>query len=432
MHDSDRSSVPAAGVRDSNVAPPITGAITPRPMRTLRRSRSIVRWALGATVLTAIGTVATLLMRAKPLNVELATAAVGVVRASVDVEGRTRIVHRHTVVAPGVGVLSRITLRAGDTVTERQIVAELTATESAMLDPRTEVQARELLGGAQAALAQARTLVVRTAAARALADRELARARALEAAGAIPEQQTEQLEVVAGGRAEEHNAALAGVRIAQHEVASARAAFGGRAAAFVNGARIQVRSPMYGVVLRVLHEDEGVVLAGTPLLEVGDPASIEVSADVLSDDAARLRTGAPARIFGWGGDTLGARVQRIEPHAATQRSSLGVDEQRVRVVMRLETTARRSMPLGDNYRVETSIEQAATGRVTMVPSGAVVRRGGDNVVFAYEKDRAVAVPVTVGLRNAEWVEIRDGLRSGARVVLYPPEALTAGTRITPR
>lgn len=411
---------------------PIVGTGTPLPARLHPRTkrRRPLRWLLLGLAAAGAAGIAVALFRTPPLAVELGEVTEGTVQVTVEAEGRTHVQHRHVLVAPAAGVLARITLRAGDRVTDGQPVAELTASASAMLDPRTRDQARERVGAATAALAQAEAAAARARAARDLAARELGRARRLEAAGALSAQDLDQAAFTAAARDEEHASAVAGVEMARHDLASARAALATVTGRAPSG-RLEVRAPMTGLVLRILHEDEGVVAPGTPLLEVGDPATLEVQADVLSADAARLAPGAVARVTGWGGPALEARVARIEPTAFTRRSSLGVDEQRVRVVLALQAAPAALVALGDGYRVEAEIEQGTSVRGLVVPAGALVRRGGGWMAYRAEQGRAVAVPVTVGLRNPAAAEVRSGLSKGDRVVLYPPDAIANGSRLVP-
>jgi len=67
-------------------------------------------------------------------------------------------------------------------------------------------------------------------------------------------------------------------------------------------------------------------------------------------------------------------------------------------------------------------------RVAVSPK-AVVDRGGRSVVFVLKEGRATAVPVTVGPKLGDLVEIESGLAGGERAILDPPAKLRDGSRV---
>jgi HlyD family secretion protein len=374
---------------------------------------------------------AVMLFRRGAQPVESGTVARGLVTVTIEAEGTTRIVHRHALVAPVAGALQRIGVRAGDAVKEGDVLARITPSASVLFDARAASQAEERVGATRALLAQARTAVARAVLARTQSARDLERTRRLEAAGAIPRQQLEQVELVDAQREADVSAARSTVRVAEHELLAARAAVSGGAGG-ADAAATVVQAPMDGVVLRVLQEDEGVVGAGTPLLELGDLSSMEVLTDVLSEDATRLRANAPA----WmaiGSDTIRATVVRIEPKAFTKRSSLGVDEQRVRVVLVTTQATDAMLRLGDGFRVYAVLETARTGdSVVTVPAGALLRQGQGWAVYAIREGAARLTSVTVGLRSSTTAEVRLGLMPGDRVILFPSDQVRDGGRVAVR
>jgi HlyD family secretion protein len=185
-----------------------------------------------------------------------------------------------------------------------------------------------------------------------------------------------------------------------------------------------------GQVLRVLRESEGPVAAGTPILEVGDPAAIEAVVDVLSSDAARIAVGAPAWLDDWGGErSLAGRVRLVEPSAFTSVSALGVEEQRVNVVIAID---QRPPALGDGFRVEARILRWQGDDVLSVPVSALFRDGDGWAVYAIGDGRARLRPVEIGHRSRTEVEVLAGLRSGDAIVLYPGDRVEDGVRVEPR
>jgi HlyD family secretion protein len=225
--------------------------------------------------------------------------------------------------------------------------------------------------------------------------------------------------------------ARAAVDVARHELDAARTALRYSAASGPAATeRIRVVSPVSGRVLSVLREDEGVVAAGTPVLAVGDPRSLEVFVDVLSSDAVRIRPGMDVWLERWGGDApLEARVRTVEPTAFTKVSALGVEEQRVRVVADLVSPPEAWSRLGDGYRVEARFVIWHDDDALRVPHSSLFRVGEGWAVFVVDEGRAVRRRVSVGQRGALHAQVLEGLSAGQTVITYPDDRLADGTRV---
>ena len=192
---------------------------------------------------------------------------------------------------------------------------------------------------------------------------------------------------------------------------------------------VEVRAPVAGVVLARLRESAGPVAVGEPLLEIGDPASLEVEVDLLSSDAVRVGPGMDVRLHRWGGaQPLAARVRRVEPVGFTKISALGVEEQRVWVLCDFTSPPGDWQRLGDGYRVDAEFI-LSSGSALTVPTGALFRRGQGWALYKVEDDRAVEQSVTVGRRSGLDAEILDGLTVGDRVIVHPDDRVTEGTRV---
>jgi HlyD family secretion protein len=302
----------------------------------------------------------------------------------------------------------------------------------APLDPRGQAQAQARLEAALAAQRQAQALVGQSQAAFTQAERELRRARSLASSGTLSEQGLEQAELARTSRDRERDAALEAADAAAHEVEAARAALlagagADGAAPSGSAAVIDVLAPTEGRVLRVHEESARVIAVGTPLLEIGDPADLEIVVDVLSADAVRIRPGDEMRLEAWGGDeALRARVRRVEPSGFTKLSALGVEEQRVNVIADFVDPPGA---LGDGYRLEARIVVWRSDDVLRAPASALFRRGGEWQVFAAADGRARLRPVEIGHRGPDEVEIRAGLEAGERLVLHPTDRVEDGVRI---
>ena len=386
-------------------------------MRITRR-RVIVS---AAVVAAAAGIV--YLMRPKPIEVETAFASRGPMRATVDAEGRTSVRDRYAVAAPVTGRLRRIALHEGDAITAAQVVAWIAPMP---LDAPSRQQGQARLLGAQAALREAEVRLGQARVAEADAKKVADRREVVFRAGAISQEELERMRLAHAARVDDLAAAEARVRAASAEVDAARAALLGASG---RAPEVAVRAPARGRVLRIPEASERIVAAGTPLIEIGDESSLEITADVLSSDAVKLAAGDFAEIDEWGGGRpLRARVRSIEPSAFTRVSALGVDEQRVNVTLDLL----ESPPaLGDNFRVEVRVTVWESADALTIPASAVFGRDGRWSVFIVENGRARMRAVELGHRTAATVEVLDGLDAGARVILFPSDQIAEATRVSP-
>ncbi|HTM19044.1 MAG TPA: HlyD family efflux transporter periplasmic adaptor subunit [Kofleriaceae bacterium] len=403
-------------------------------IRTRQRARRRRAWIRRGLLIAAAAAALGLLIRAflpEPVPVDVDRVERGPMQVAVIDDGRTRVVHRYVVSAPVSGRLTRITLRPGDPVDAGGAIARVTPAAAPLLDARSRAEATARLGAAEARVRQSRALVdqARTRVTHTRAEAE--RIRALAASGVSAEQPAIRAEYEARAAADELAAVDYGARVAAQDVAAARAVLEARPDDLAGG--FPVSAPIAGQVLRVFQESETVVAAGTPLVEVGDPAVLEVVVDVLSRDAVRIRPGARAWIEQWGGDAaLAGRVRRVEPAAFTRVSALGIEEQRVNVVIGFDQPLPPDVPLGDGYRVEARIVEWEATEVLRAPASAVFRAGDGWAVFAVDGRRVRRVEVTIGRRNDEQVEVSGGIDAGTEVILHPGDRIADGVRVAPR
>jgi HlyD family secretion protein len=261
------------------------------------------------------------------------------------------------------------------------------------------------------------------------ADSELSRSRTLAEKGAVPAAEAEH----AGHESERRHRALESARAAVRETKAELA----RASALVAPAggpgdpAVVVTAPVAGRILRVVRESAGPIAAGAPIVELGDPRHLEISAELLSSDAASVRVGANATITGWGGPrALAARVRRIDPAAFTKISALGLEEQRVRVILDLVDPLPPG--LGHDYRVDVAITTWTGTNVLRVPSTALFRSGARWAVFVIHEDRARLVFVELGPSDGDWTVAERGLSSGDVVVAHPSDQIRDGVRVRSR
>jgi HlyD family secretion protein len=382
--------------------------------------------------LAVIGGLLALALWPTTLMVDTVTVSRGALVVTVDEEGRTRVRERFVVSAPVAGRVLRIELQPGDPVRRGAIVARMRAETPPLLDARTRAEAEAAVESASAALGRARAEEQRARTALAQAQRELTRSRELAAAGVATTQEIEAREADRQLAQEVANAAAFAVRAASAELERAQARLA-PSSGETTGGIVTVPAPVNGVVLRRLRESESVVPAGEPLLEVGNPCQLEIVADLLSTDAVRVNAGARATVEQWGREAvLHATVRRIEPSAFTKISVLGVEEQRVNVLLDLVNPVEPCTALGDAYRVEVRIVIWEAPSVLKVPTSALFRDGERWAVYAVSAGRARHTIVELGHQTGREAEVTSGLSEGARVIVHPGDQITDGAHIKER
>jgi HlyD family secretion protein len=366
----------------------------------------------------------------EPVAVDVVRVARGALTQSIDEEGRAVVRERYVVSAPVTGAVARVSVEPGDRVVAGAVLA---AVQPAPMDERTRTQLVARVGAATAALQQAEAGERAASASYAFARAEHERSVELGTAGALSRGEVELAFARRAAAEGEWGSSKAAVAAAAHAVQEARAALLGSSAGPNRPSAVLVRAPLAATVLRVLQESERVVTSGTPLVELGDPAALEVVVDLLSSDAVRVPQGARVVIDQWGGgDPLHGRVRLIEPAGFTKISALGVEEQRVNVHIDLDDPAECWKRLGDGFALDVHIVVAERPNTLTLPAGGLFRAGDGWAAFVVESNRVRLRAVDVGLRAGYQVEILKGLNEGEEVVLHPSEAVVEGVRVARR
>lgn len=392
----------------------------------------------GKWIMIVAGTTAAALALAwafapRPVLVETTRVERGLFEQTIDEDGKTRVRERYVVSAPLVGRVSRIALKAGDAVEPGQVIATLDPAAPPLLDARTERELRERMGAAEAALARARTTVEQARAALTQSSADLKRTERLAKEGFLSAANLERDELKVTLDARTFEAAEFERHAAEHQLELARAALtrsrraleGGRASE-----RLEIRSPVRGRVLRVVQESEAAVLIGAPLVELADPGDLEAVVDVLTADAVHIAAGASVRLeIGSAVQPLAGRVRRVEPSAFTKISALGVEEQRVNVIIDIVSPREQWRGVGDGYRVDAHIVVHREEGALRVPVAALFRSDTGWAVFVVEDRIARLRSVNVARRGATLALVDKGVAEGEPVVVYPGETLRDGVRV---
>lgn len=364
------------------------------------------------------------------VDVDIARAARGPLQVTIDEEGETRVRERFVISAPVAGHLQRIELEPGDPVVRgRTVLARLTSAEPMLLDARTQAELSAAVEGARAALGQAQAESARATATLERARSTLRRQQDLAQAGLISPDELEVAQTALRTAEEGLRAAEFSVARAQYDLQISRARLQQPGS---SGRMVQIVSPIDGVVFKRFRESESVVPVGEPLLEVGNASLLEVIADLLSTDAVQVSPGLKVLLEWGGGRALEGRVRRVEPSGFMKISALGVEEQRVNVIIDFVDAAAAAKALGDGYRIEVRVIVWEDADVLTVPVGSLFRRGDAWAVFVVEGGRVRTQVVELGQRSATDAQVLSGLQQGDQVVLHPPDTLDDGMRVAER
>jgi HlyD family secretion protein len=394
----------------------------------VRTNRMLV-WGGGAMVLLAVG----LALRPGAIPADWVEVTRGRLEVTLDEEGETRVRDRYMVSAPLAGRVLRIVLEPGDPVVAGEtILATFQPADPILLDARARAAAEARVQAAAASLDGARATRESARASLTFAERAFERSEQLMANDLVSRDRLDAADTEVRTRRETLRAAEFAVTTSEHELEVARAGVL-QARGSGAGAAIALRSPIDGVVLRRLRESESVVPAGDALLELGDPSQLEIVSDMLSADAVQITVGDRVIIDEWGGDSvLQGRVRRVEPFGFTKISALGVEEQRVNVIVDFADAPHARPALGDGYRVEIRVVIWERDDVVKVPTSALFRDGGAWAVYRVERETARVHRIDIGRRTGLEAEVVTGLEPGDRVIVHPSDEMSDGAIVEAR
>ncbi|MFH2011261.1 MAG: efflux RND transporter periplasmic adaptor subunit [Pseudomonadota bacterium] len=393
------------------------------------------RWIIVITITLGVILAIVYGFMPKPVPVDLAKVSRGLLRVTVEEEGKTRVKDRFVLSAPVAGFMRRIKFDIGDHVQKGQTLVELEPLKSIPLDPRSYAAAEATVSSAKAAL---KAEEERARAAEADSDytrKNFERIKKLYEEGYAAKDALEQAESGVKRAEAYFLSAKAAVKVAKFELDRALTSLRYSAAEKnkTQGELVTISSPINGSVLRIYRESEGVVQPGEPLVDIGDSKKLEVKVEVLSADAVKIKPGTPVYFERWGGSSiLSGKVRVVEPSGFTKISSLGVEEQRVFVIVDITPSEKDEYSLGDGYRLEASFIIWEGKNVLQVPASALFRKQDGWAVFVVKNNKALRREVKVGQRTGLAAEIISGLTEGDEVISNPDNSIEDGTRVSPR
>ena len=370
----------------------------------------------------------------QPVWVEVVAVKRAPMTVSIEEEGRTRVIDRYVIAAPVDGVACKVQLNVGDQIKQGEFLLGITPLESQVLDPRSRAEAKARVAGAKSALESARDQAQSIKATSEFYNNEVTRLSPLYKKGVIAKgefdkAQMNQLTAKANLRSAQH-----AVEVATYELQAAKSVLDYHAGSQGEPAeRVPVTSPINGRILKLHHECEGPVRTGQPLLEVGDPEVLEVEVDVLSSDAVKIKPGMAVLFDRWGGEQpLQGIVRNVEPVGFTKVSALGVEEQRVLIIIDFTSPKELWQRLGDGYRVDAQFMLWHEDNVLQVPASSVFRHNDGWAVFVMENKRARLRNVKIGQRNGLVAQIVEGLEEQQQVINHPSDQVEDGVKVKAR
>lgn len=396
--------------------------------------RKIAFWTAG---IAAIGAGIYFSFQTQPVPVDLATVSSGPMEVTIDADGVSRIRNVFEVFAPVTGKLHRSPVAVGDAVVAGQtLVAVIEPTQPAFLDARSRLQAEAAVKEAEAALRNSEANIGRAEADYEYARDQFDRANTLFEGGTVTLNKLNETKLLLEQSRTALVLALSERSLRQSTLDRTKAMLVGPAA---NGSQtpdsccIKIFAPVDGTILSVASTSEHIVGVGAPIVSIGRPDDLELVVDLLSSDVVRIAQGAFAYVERWGGNkTLAARVRRIEPSAFTKLSALGISEQRVHVVLDIDSPMEERRGLGDGFRVFVRIVEWQGDSVVQLPISALFRTGDNWTVFRAEDGLAKETVVRIGARNALTAEVLGGLSNGDIVITHPSDRVSNGVQIIDR
>ena len=393
------------------------------------------RWII--VIIITVGVISAIVygFMPKPVSVDLVKVSRGPLKVTVEEEGRTRVKDRFVVSAPVAGFMRRIQFDVGDRVQKGQSLVELEPLKSNLLDPRSHAAAQAAVSSAEASLKVEEERARAAAADAEYARTNLERIRKLYEGGYVAKDALEQAETGAKRAGANLLSAEAAVKVARFELERAQTVLRHSAAenTEIQGKIVTIQSPVNGSVLKIYRESEGVVQSGEPVIDIGDPEKLEVKVEVLSADAVKIKPGASVLFKRWGGNsTLPGRVRVVEPAGFTKISSLGVEEQRVLVIVDLTSSDKGAQSLGDGYRLEASFIIWEGKDILQAPASGLFRNQEGWAIFVVKNNRALKREVRVGQRTGLVAEVLSGLTEGEEVISHPDNSIEDRTRVRPR
>ncbi len=398
------------------------------------KNRRLLLWSLVALIVAA-GLFST--FKEQPVLVDIGVVEVGPLEVSISEEGETQVRDVYELSSPLMGRVLRLEVEAGDEVSAAEtVVAKIEPTDPTFLDVRSEKEAKAAVSAAEAVLTLAKAQLNEAESEMEFAFSELERAQRLVDRRLVSERELDQAKKNYKTKAASVKTAQASIKARESELAQAKARLVTPITVQNSGEECKCLSlfaPASGKILRVLHESEGVIEAGDVLVEIGDTSDLEIVVDFLSIDAVQIKPGQQVAIEEWGGEAyLNGVVNKVEPFGYTKVSSLGIEEQRVDVIIDITDAHEQWQSLGHGYQVEARVILWRDENVLKLPITSLFRNNGDWSVFVIEDNRAMLKKVQIGKRNAFEAQVLAGLEKGEQVILHPSNNINPGVLIGER
>lgn len=372
--------------------------------------------------------------RPQPVPVDVAEVTRGPMQVAVRDEGRTRVRNEYVISAPVGGQLLRVEYKPGAEVSAGDVLARILPSDPSLLDARSRAELQAALRSAEAAFELAQTELERAEAQLEFAEMEAERIRILQVDALVSVEAQDRAELQLRIAETARETAQENIRVREGELAAAEARLMQTEGESVEDFVVTIRAPTSGRIMSVRQESQSVISGGAEIMTLGDPQDLEIVAEFLSTDAVEIEAGAPAFVESWGRGRppLRGQVRLVEPYGFLKISALGVEEQRVNVIVDFVGSPEEWAALAHGFRVEVAVITWEADDVVQVPVAALFRADDAWATFVIEEGRATITPVEIGQQNGTVAEVLSGVDEGDVIVLYPGEQLADGVRVTNR
>jgi len=390
-----------------------------------------VFWGAAAIVVLIFLSLA---FRPQAVPVDLAEVTREELVVTVRDQGRTRVRNEYIVSAPVGGQLLRIEYKPGAQVAAGDVLARILPSDPSLLDVRSRAELEAAVRSAEAALALAHAEVERAAAQLDFAQMESERIIRLRTEDVIAVEAYDRAALQLRVAETNHESSFENARVREGELAAAQARLVGSNIEGSEEFVVTVTAPTSGQIMSVAQESRSVISGGAEIMTLADPEDLEIVAEFLSTDAVEVESGAPAFVENWGRDRppLRGQVRLVEPYGFLKVSALGVEEQRVNVIVDFVGSQEDWSTLGHGYRVEVAVVTWQESDVLQLPVAALFRDDNRWAVFRVEDGRAQLTPIEIGRNNGQQAQVVAGIEAGQVIVMFPGEQLAEGVRIAER
>jgi multidrug efflux pump subunit AcrA (membrane-fusion protein) len=187
----------------------------------------------------------------------------------------------------------------------------------------------------------------------------------------------------------------------------------------------EIKATASGVISSLPIKDQNVVSQQSPVAMIGDEALVEAFVPVREIDGVKAKDRVELILDRRAGrETISGTVSQIEREAEIKLSALGVEERKVRVLIKPDAEG-----LHIGYEMDVRFTVASWEAALVVPKTAVFTRDGKDYIWAIENGVIASKPVSTGAELQEGYVVEEGLAGGEEIIVDASgEAIAEGKK----